>query len=132
MSFRCSGERASTIPRRRVGRRTYGGMQAQCNYAAGRTERCARGTCGGNRRRRCHDLWRAETGGWRSGTRQGALFGNRKLWGGRNHGALADVQISDRAAGCGIDARRRRNHRNLQSLKTGSIRSTQVRRRSDN
>ncbi len=53
----------------------------------------------------------AEAGGWRSGTRRDSLFGDRKLGRGRDHRAPPDVQIADRATGCGLDARGRRNHR---------------------
>ncbi len=131
MALGSSGEGTAAIPGWRVRWRAYGGMQIQRNDTAGLSKRRSGRSCGRNRRGRSNDL-RTTTDAVRSRSRarSSALFGNRELRCGRDHGALSDVQITDWTSRCGLDARRRRDDRRLQSLISSCVRSPQIRRRS--
>ncbi len=102
------------------------GMQVQCDDTAGLSNGRSRGSCGRNRRGWSNDL-RTATDAVRTGSRVGtsALFGDRELRCGRDHGALSDVQIADRTSRCGLDTRRRRDDGRLRSL-IAALRSAQV------
>ena len=131
MSLGRGGEGAAAVPGRCVRWRAHSGMQVQRNDTAGLSKRRSGGSCAetdGGGGTTCGPATDAVRSRSRAGS--SALFGDRELRCGRDHGALSDVQIADGTSRCGLDARRRRDDRRLQSLISRRVRSTQVGRRS--
>ena len=102
MSFRSGGESAAAIAGHSHGRRAHRGMQAEGDHASAG----ARAAGGSSQRRwRSDDLrsMSARTGASLSC----ALFVERKLRGGRDNGAVSDVEFAKAAVRGGIQVGRR-------------------------